>query len=180
MLLVTGLALSACSHPSSLGTGAYDYPTTTLAGGSTTIPPTATTTPRTDWVPVLYGGAEVEVPPSWQVVRLAARACEPARQPGTIWVGSSERSCPIWRTRPGTSANLVMFGPKAGFGLGPVLGHQRVDGYRADIYSFGPARRFGQSWLRGTAAYYFPTLRVAVVFSGPLGVEVVQTIHSAR
>ncbi len=179
-LLVAGAVLAACSHPKNLGTGAYDYPTTTTAGGSTTLPPPATTAPRTDWVPVVFDRARLLIPPSWEVDKLdSSTPCHPARQPGTIWVGEITGSCRLWRSNPGKAANLVIFGLRNVVGLGAELGSQQVDGYHADVYSFGPSHLFGQRWLKGTAAYYFPTLGVTVVFAGPLGVEVVETIHSA-
>lgn len=176
--LAGGMALSACSHPASLGSGPYYSPTTSSAG-STTIPPTPTSAPRTGWVPIIFHGAKVRVPPSWQAVRLESAPCRPAAEPGTIWVGRTDRHCALWSSAPGKTANLVVFGPRDVIDLGKVVGHQRVHGYPADIYSIGPMHIYGQRLLRGTAAYYFPTLGVTVAFAGPLGLEVLETIHSA-
>lgn len=178
LVLAGGTTLAACSHPARLSSGPYDSPTTSVAG-TTTIPPTATSAPRTGWVPVVFHGAKVAVPPSWEAVRLESSPCHPAHQPGTIWVGKTARHCAVWSSKPGRTANLVIFGPRRAVPLGAVVGHQRVHGYPADIYSLGPERLYGQSFLRGTAAYYFPSLGVTVAFSGPLGLEVLETIHSA-
>lgn len=176
-LVLLGAVLSSCSHPQSESPGPYNVPATSSTV-TTTIPPTAPTTPQTNWVRVAFHGAKVRVPPSWLVVRMGTRPCQSARQPGTIWVGETHRSCPSWSKRAGRSANLVIFGGRSVLPHHAVLGHQRVHGYPADIYSYGPARRYGQKWLAGTAEYWFPTLGVTVAFSGPLGIEVLETIHS--
>jgi hypothetical protein len=176
-LVLLGVLFSSCSHQRAVSPGPYNISTTSTVV-TTTIPPTAPTTPQTNWMRVVFHQVKVRIPPSWLVVRSGRRPCRSVREPGTLWVGKPHKSCQLWVKDPGESANMVIFGGRSVLPHGAVLGHERVNGYPADIYSFGPADLYGQHWLRGTAEYWFPTLGVTVAFSGPLGIEVVKTVHA--
>jgi hypothetical protein len=143
------------------------------------VPPAPTSISKRGSVPVTVGHAQLRVPSSWQIIDVAAKPCQAARAPSTIWVGLLRPvNCPDGGSGPALLPpdNRVIFSPPAAVIEGKFTGRAKINGFLVKTYDWGPSNDYYQPWRKNTSGYFVPALDVDIITSGTLGRSVVDTL----
>jgi len=121
------------------------------------------------WVPVVYGDAQVSVPPTWWVLYNSS-ACAAGSPVGDVYINPSGGFCSAKGTPKGETAvtlvalNEKEYQPPTAYGQRQVINGIVV----YELYSFSPTANGG--------TYLVPSLGVEIEAEGPLAKRVVDTL----